>query len=92
MVKYGGMNIHKRLVRWAKDAWALPLVYRVPAIVFLGLGLLYIIIFVPSKQVALSYAAKDTCVSHFTLLPGVLQQSGLTEVFTTFVAARVLIF
>ncbi|HEU4716124.1 MAG TPA: M14 family metallopeptidase [Candidatus Saccharimonadales bacterium] len=70
------MNIHKRLVRWAKDAWALPLVYRVPAMVFLGLVLLYIVIFAPSKQVVLSYAAKDTCVSHFTLLPGVLQQSG----------------
>ena len=76
MIKYGGMNIHKRLVRWAKDAWDLPLVYRVPAIVFLGLLLFYIVIFVPSKQVVLSYAEKDTCVSHFALLPGLLQQSG----------------
>jgi predicted deacylase len=76
MVEYGGMKIRKRLVRWTKDAWDLPLIYRVPAIVFLALFLLYTFIFAPPKEVVFSYAAKDTCIGHFTLFPGLLDRSG----------------
>jgi len=73
------MNIHKRLVGWAKDAWDLPLVYRVPAIVFLVLSLVYIFAFLPTKEIAFSYAGKSTCANHFTLFPGILEQSGDTR-------------
>jgi protein MpaA len=70
------MDIHKRLVRLTKDAWDLPLIYRVPAIVFLVLFLLYGAIFFSPKEVVFSYAAKETCVNHFTFFPSVLRQSG----------------
>jgi predicted deacylase len=79
MVKYERMNIRKRLVRWAKDAWALPLIYRVPALVFITLFLLYGVIFLPPKEVVFSYASKDTCVNHLTIFPGVLRQMGDTH-------------
>jgi len=76
MVKYEPMDIRKRLDRWARDAWDLPLIYRVPALVVVSLFLLYAITFLPSKEVVFSYAAKETCVTHFTLLPELLRQSG----------------
>ncbi len=76
VVEYENMDIRKRLVRWATDAWGLPLIYRVPAIVFLVLFFFYGAIFFPSKEVVFSYATEETCVTHFTLFPAVLRQSG----------------
>lgn len=70
------MSIRKRLIRWVKKVWGLPLVYRVPAIVLFLLIFLYLIAFLPSKGVELSYAKESTCVSYPTLLPGLLRQSG----------------
>lgn len=70
------MNIRKRLVRWATDVWDLPLVYRVPAIVLVALFFVYVIIFMPSKQVVFSYASKESCTNYFTIFPGALRQSG----------------
>jgi predicted deacylase len=70
------MDIRKRLIRWAKDAWGLPLIYRVPASLFLVLFFIYGVMFFPSKEVNFSYATKETCVNHFTLFPGILRQSG----------------
>lgn len=70
------MDIRKRLVKWATGAWGLPLIYRVPAIVFLVVFSLYVFIFMPPKEVAFSFAASETCVDHFTVLPGILRQSG----------------
>lgn len=69
------MSTRKRLVKWAKKAWGLPLIYKVPAIVTFLLILLYLIIFLPSKEIELSYAEKDTCVNHLTFFPGLLRQS-----------------
>jgi predicted deacylase len=79
MIEYELMNIRKRLIKWAKDMWNLPLVYRVIVIVFLTVSFLYLIIFLPPKEAAFSYAAKDTCVSYFTFFPGWLRQSGDTS-------------
>ena len=65
-----------RLVGWALGVWDLPLIYRVPVLVFLVLFSLYAVIFFPQKEIRFSYAANETCVKHLTLFPDMLRQSG----------------